>query len=77
MPDQRIDVIVTKPRPVGERGEWMPYTVVNVMYGRHFDKGATAELIHESLKQILDALQEKCGGEPVACDAQTNPVPLD
>jgi hypothetical protein len=53
MPDQRIDVIVTKPRPVADPGEWKPYTVVKGMYGRRFDKGTTAERIHESLDLIL------------------------
>src|SRR4030095_4025335 len=53
MPDQRIDPIVTMPRPAVDLGEWKPYTVVKGMYGRRFDKGTTAERIHESLNAIL------------------------
>jgi len=55
MPDQRIDAIVTVPRPVGDPGEWKPYTVVRGMYGRRFDKGTSAERIHRSLDAILRA----------------------
>lgn len=55
MPDQRIDVIVTKPRAVAEPGEWKPYTVVHGMYGRRFDKGTNAERLHASIDQILGA----------------------
>jgi hypothetical protein len=53
MPDERIDVIVSMPRSVSERGEWRPYTVVEGMYGRRFDRGTSAERVYESIEQII------------------------
>jgi hypothetical protein len=53
MPDQRIDVIVRRPRPVADCRDWKPYAVVEGMYGRRFDRGTTANCICESLSEIL------------------------
>lgn len=53
MPDQRIDVIVRMPRSVSVRGEWRPYTVVQGMYGRRFDRGTSVERVYESIEQII------------------------
>ena len=55
MPDGRIDAIVSRPKPVKMPAEWRPYTLVKGMYGRRFDKGTTAQCIHDSLAAILDA----------------------
>ena len=55
MPDERIDAIVCRPKPIKMPGEWRPYTLVKGMYGRRFDKGTSAQCIRDSLAAILGA----------------------
>ena len=80
MPDQRIDVIVTRPGPVAEPGDWKSYTVVEGMYGRRFDKRTPAERICESIEELLDSPPIENGKDEcpvVECVVPTNSVPLD